>query len=1237
MAVDTELALLRETKVKLALAAGASAFALTAGMAFAQDPAPAEPVEIIEEDEDEADDSDTVTVTGSRIRRSTFTSISPLQQITTEQSLGAGLLDPAAILQESTAAAGQQIDATFNGFVLDNGPGSQTLNLRGLGASRTLVLINGRRMAPAGVEGAPTQPSINLLPGSLIDTYDLLLDGASSIYGSDAVAGVGNAILRQDFEGFEFFASGDYNEFGGGNDYTFSGAWGKNTDRGFIGIGAEYDFVEEVTFGDRPYLSGCVANYEETLDGEIRRIDIATDAINLADSGGLVGAPTDVDCISTGFNQRFFEQTGALTFGSAYYTPGEGNILADYSDTGLFGVPIDRNQDGVADVFFPNFTNTEDLEGSLIREQKKFSIMGYGEYTFEGDMNITPFFEALYVRLESNGDSGAAGLFPDVPGSNPFNPCNPNQPNGVDCGLAEDDLINSDGYRDPFRNYYANPNAGDFRQIGGNANCFGFGPAACTPELFGLFGGPVGPQPVSAGVSVDGDRTISETVLEQARFLAGVRGDLPQLNFGQMSNWNWEASALYTRSKGTSDRPGIRDDRLALSLGWDPTTDLDGDGEIDSDTNDAIGALLELPGGPCDVDGLSNPGLAQPDLVQGCVPVNLFTPSLLQDVNGQLTDEERAYLFSTRSFDTIYEQTLFNAFISGDILETPAGAIGVAAGIEYRIDSIDSEPDADAAEGLLFGFFSDLGAEGEKWTREAFFETIIPVAANQPLFRELNVEASARWTEDEFYGSAWTYSTKAGWRPFDPLLLKASYGTSFRAPNLRENFINGISGFTQVFDPCAVPEAAISIQPGGGVVYDPNLDPRRQDEDGLALLANCTREGRDPTTVGFDPAQGNTFNVTGIEIETGGTENIGPETSTSFTAGFAFEQPWFDSFDLNLNVNYYDIEIEDSIIEPSAAFLVGDCFGRGPGQPRSLSCDRLSYNNTPNGRGLIDFVEAGFLNQDKDTVAGFDYNLTFSTEFEAFDTPLDFGANIRVNKLEERAQLFINPDTFEEQREDFVGEFGFPEYTGNAQFTLDIADAHRVTWTTRYVGEVRQEAGGVDLFGSALGTPYLTIREDRGTVEGFPVFTGLLSFDDAVALDNLAAGASYELTSSDFSDTITRDANTGELLNSAGAVVARENAFSNTCLGIETTIDGVDGGDTLCRDVGFAEEYFEHTVSYRYQADTWRLIVGIDNVFDEEPPLVDSSEVFSRSNVPIGNGYDLDGRQYFISFRKDFQ
>ena len=94
---------------------------------------------------EEAGPIEEIVVTGSRIRRDEFSSASPITVITSETSALAGLLNTADILQTSTVAAGQQIDNSFSGFVTDGGPGARSISLRGLGAQRTLVLVNGKR------------------------------------------------------------------------------------------------------------------------------------------------------------------------------------------------------------------------------------------------------------------------------------------------------------------------------------------------------------------------------------------------------------------------------------------------------------------------------------------------------------------------------------------------------------------------------------------------------------------------------------------------------------------------------------------------------------------------------------------------------------------------------------------------------------------------------------------------------------------------------------------------------------------------------------------------------------------------------------------------------------------------------------------------------------------------------------------------------------------------------------
>ena len=273
----------------------------------------------------ESDDSvEEVVVTGSRIKRTTFDSIAPLQIITGDISREVGLIDPADILQDSTMATGQQIDSTFQGFVLDNGPGASTLSLRGLGSGRTLLLMNGRRIGPAGVEGAPTSPDLNLLPGSLIERYDVLLDGASSVYGSDAVGGVTNVILRSDFDGFEaeIYAKESVHQPGMIDDTTFNITYGFNSDRWFVGMGYETSINPEVKLRDRPWTSDCEVDYEITSDGQIRTINQEV----VVDYGFL-----PMDCKFTGYGGQVitpFLQSGG--FGPTYLTYNEGYNLAGF-------------------------------------------------------------------------------------------------------------------------------------------------------------------------------------------------------------------------------------------------------------------------------------------------------------------------------------------------------------------------------------------------------------------------------------------------------------------------------------------------------------------------------------------------------------------------------------------------------------------------------------------------------------------------------------------------------------------------------------------------------------------------------------------------------------------------------------------------------------------------------------------------------------------------------------------
>ena len=1058
--------------------------------------------------EDQADErvAEEIIVTGSRLKRSTYSSISPLQVITGQMSREVGLIDPATILQESSTASGLQIDLTFNGFVLDNGPGATNIDLRGLGIGRTLVLIDGRRAAPAGVEGAPFAVDLGLIPASLVQQYDILLDGASSIYGSDAIAGVTNVILRKDFDGLEFEAYTVSPEQSSGLQNTISVAYGKNFDRGFFGIGIEYEDQEEVLLSERSWTANCDRHVEIDENGMIRTTGIFWQEI--------YGHRAET-CKIGAFAGAFTPDEFGLIFGSPgllWHTPGFSNSgIPNFSAHNLIfaGVPMDGDGDGVTDINhlsdYSTWANGRDSR-HLYPDFQSLSAMAYGEYTFEGEMNLTPFFEIQYNRRDVFIDSGEGLQFlPDlpVPADNPYNICNPAGLNGVDCGLAFDAMWNQQGVIDAFIPIFGVP-----------------------PQAFGLgLQGASGPIPSYPIWRVRGDRNLTDTEVYQTRFVAGLKGDLPNFSPGPLEDWSFELALIAAKSKGTSARIGIREDRYNLSVGW-------------------TGAYIEDPNNPgtylCGEDA---DGDGVPDGTDGCVPVNAFAPSLYGvpgDPTGDFaTQAERDWLFDSRDVVTDYEQIVFSAFMTGGVFQMPAGPVLGVLGFEYREDTINTSPDEVASEGLLVGFFSDLGAVGEKYTREYYAELEFPLLANVPVATELNLNVSARHTTDEFYGSDTTYSVKLGWRPINSLLIRGTSGTSFRAPNLRENFLLGTTGFNTVFDPCGVPFDAWEPLT---MTYDPSQDTREPE-----VLANCLANGIDPTAHFF-----NSTSSYSVEIAAGvGATDIVEETSDSYSYGFVWDQPFFEAFDLSIGWTYYEIDIANSIIEPSAQFIVNDCYSSPVNRP-SVFCSRIMRDASTE---RFSFISAGFINRDQIFASGYDINIAYDQTVTMFKRPVGIGFDLALNHPKEVSETFLDDDG-NPTTDTFHGEFGFPDWRGQAALRIDVSD-FRFTWQTRYLSDVAQDPEFVD----------------------------------------------------DFADID----------------------------GIADTCGGPSRGDVLCRDVGFADDYYTHAMSLYYYGDVWTIGGGIRNVFEDEPPLVDGSEVFAVRNVPRAVGYDLNGRTFFLNIGARFQ
>ncbi len=957
-----------------------------------------------------------VVVTGSRLRRNTYSSISPLQVITGQVSREAGQIDPASILQESTTAAGAQIDVTFSGLVLDSGPGHSAVDLRGLGAARTLVLLNGRRLSPAGVEGAPSAPDLNLIPRIIVQQYEILLDGASSVYGSDAIAGVANVILRKDFDGFEFDAYSRLPQADNGGQNTISAAWGRNFDRGFVGFAAEMTRDESVAYNDRPWTEGCERHMEVDQRGQIR-----SDDLSWREEFGMNVTPCKVY-----FGRRSWDPD--LGFGSIYYTPGESNInIPNLSEATLWGIVLDLNEDGVPDVDFTDYSrNGADGHGYLYPELERESVFAYGEYTLAGDMNITPYFELMYNRRTHEDYSPGTLLFETVPANNPYNPCNPNGLDGVDCGLAYDSVL----FNPTFAAEWA-------QQVGGGGTPAQY---CAIPRFAWICRGATGPSPLQAHVAVLNDRDRVSTDVSQLRFVGGITGDLPQLNMGSMENWSFDLALIHSDSSGESLRSGVNEERLLHSL---ETSRID----------PATGTVVCGDGS------------------DGCVPINLFAPSLYAGMvdNQFATQAEWDYLYAARTFETTYSQTLFSYYMTGELFSLPGDTALGGIGFEVRRDEIDSIPNDVARDGVLWGYFSDRGAVGGKDTRELIAEMELPLIAGRPGVEEFTVNLSTRYTKDEYYPGSWTYSGKFAYRPNNTLLLRGTVGTSYRAPNLRENFMLGQSGFRALFDPCVVPEVAYDPLEG----YDPALDER--DEH---VLDNCRAQGVDPTTLGvIDTTQ--TSASYSVEVYGVGSLDLDEEKSKSWTAGFSWEEPYSDAFDVTIGATYYDISVRDEVIRLHSQTSINDCYNDEEGD--SAFCGNILREDMGGGTfGLIEFGNEIFFNQDALSTRGVDVNIAFDWPAQIAGRAVDIGADLNFNRKFELEQVNIDPITGDEDREDYVGEFGYPEWQGLGTLRAETGN-WRFTWRTRYIGSVEQDPVGVDDWSDVFdGGATTCLGPDRG-------------------------------------------------------------------------------------------------------------------------------------------------------------
>ena len=157
------------------------------------------------------------------------------------------------------------------------------------------------------------------------------------------------------------------------------------------------------------------------------------------------------------------------------------------------------------------------------------------------------------------------------------------------------------------------------------------------------------------------------------------------------------------------------------------------------------------------------------------------------------------------------------------------------------------------------------------------------------------------------------------------------------------------------------------------------------------------------------------FNAYSVEVGAGGTKDLDEERSESLSAGFAFDQPFTNAFDLSIGMNYYEIEVTNSIIEPSPYYIVYDCYNSPSGV--SAFCGRIQREADP-VRPLIDFIDQSFINRDSEIHRGVDMNIAFEDSWTIFDRAIDVTMDLIMHRQIEASDLFINDEGIEDFDDD---------------------------------------------------------------------------------------------------------------------------------------------------------------------------------------------------------------------------
>ncbi|MBX3707164.1 MAG: TonB-dependent receptor [Pseudomonadales bacterium] len=724
-----------------------------------------------------------VVVTGSYIRGTQEDGALPVDIITAESLGQQGNPNIIQLIQRIPSMSGGNIGES-NRFLGNQAQGSATVNLRGLGLTRTLPLLNGQRMARHTAAGGQEFVDVSQIPFAAIGQVEVLRDGAAVIYGSDAVAGVVNFITRRDLEGFEF--SGSFTSIDdSAGDWDASIAYGWNNDSGNVLLVADYARKDEIRLFDFEFMKPLPPGQG--------------DGISLAGNPGTyftIGSPVDID-------------------GDGFFEPGttQGSAFRDLGCLELGAAPI------------PPVSCTYPFvwQESPINDEERFHLFGEVNWEFSDTLrfHLESYFAKTLIPNNRVSVTLSSTQFPT-----------PIEASGGSPGGGSSPFPAVGGERQS-RFYIPADNPG-LVSLMTDGGC-PYAQALCDSALAsGVITSQTGWRPRALGGSplFNGDTDPYRNETTAWRISGGFDGDLP-------NGWGWTTRLTYARFKGESEASDLSVTRVQLGLrglggeGCDPNTGTPGVGPCEwfnpfanSITRSVVNGLSyeEATGRPLSALNSAELWGWMREVQKVTIEADLLTAeAVLTGDFGETFRLPAGQIDWVLGAQWRYESRTVSPSNNANPFSTPC---------------VDSPPYGDGFPTCTVPGVGPLLFNGQ--TNPSDVDRDVPSVFGElrvPLLERLELGIAGRYEDySGTIGSTADYRLSLRWEPLNWLVLRGSTGTTFRAPpqaavtpgsgRIQAQFSNPTSG-AQLYRPVDVfgnpglkPETADTMNLGAVISTD---------------------------------------------------------------------------------------------------------------------------------------------------------------------------------------------------------------------------------------------------------------------------------------------------------------------------------------------------------------------------------------------------------------------------------